>query len=286
MKKIKIFTDSPSDITKEMAEKFNITVLPLTVSFGDESYKEFYEITPKEFYEKMKQTKIVPKTSQIPPSVFEEAFREALKFYDTIIYISLSSTLSGTYQSAITAKNAILEDTNADIEIIDSKTVTIAYGLVVLKAAELALNGGTKEEILKLINNMLSNCKIYFVLDTLEYLKKGGRISATKLMLGTLLDIKPVLDIKDGYLVQTDKIRGSKSVIPRLVEIIKSSSLNLKNYTIVFAHSDNYDKMKQLKDALLTELTPPKEVLEADIGCVIGSHGGPGILGVFIWNEI
>lgn len=285
MSKVKIFTDSGSDITKEMAKEADVTVLPFLISFGDETFKEFYEINQRQFYEKMKETGIIPKTAQITPNVFEEAFREALKEYDTVIYISLSSTLTSTLNSANIAKQVLeSEQPGADIVLIDSKTVTLAYGLIAYKAGLMAKAGGERDEIIAFINDMIEKMNVYFVIDDLQYLQKGGRISSTKLMLGTLLDIRPLLKMQDGNLVQFEKIRGSKNVVKKLTQIAKRDIGDFRDYCIVFGHTDALEKMQELKAAMLEGENEPGEQYELEIGCSIGTHGGPGIVAVFFYK--
>lgn len=286
MSKIKFFTDSACDLPKNMVEEADITILPFLISFEDETLREYYDISPTEFYKKMEKTKIIPKTAQVTPAVFEEAFKDALKTYDTVIYISLSSTLTGTFASANIAKNAVLEENpDADIVLIDSKSATSGYGIIAYRAALMAKEGKSKEEITEYIEKMQNKMKIYFVIDDLSYLQKGGRISSTKLMMGTLLDIKPLLKLDEGQLVQFDKIRGKKNVNNKLCECALKDIETYENYSIVFGHTNCPEKLQEFKSLLLSKAKAPVFQMDTDVGCAIGAHGGPGIIAVFFWEE-
>lgn len=285
MQTVKIITDSGCDLSPQMVEEAGLKILPFSIIFGDEVYKEYYELTPRKFYEKWNETGVIPKTSQVTPVVFEEAFKEALDEYETVIYAGLSETLSSTANSAKLAKQMVEEENpNADIVIIDSKTASFAYGIIMYKAGLMAKDGKTKDEIVAFINDMVEKMNVYFVINNLEYLKAGGRISSTKLMLGTFMDIKPLMKLEEGKLLQFEKIRGSKNVIRSLVENVKKEIENIEEYGIILAHSDCSERLPELKTALLGN-EKPAEYYEFEIGSAIGTHAGPGVLGVFFWKK-
>ncbi|MBZ4646583.1 MAG: DegV family protein [Clostridia bacterium] len=281
MAKIKIITDSTADIPKNLAEELNITVVPLTVHFGEESYKDWYDLTSTEFFEKLKNSDVMPTTSQITPAAFEEVFRKELQENDSIICVTLSSKASGTYQSAVIAKNSI-ED--ADIEVIDSMLLSYGYGMVVVEAAKMAKEGKSKQEIIGRVNYLLERIDTYFIVDTLEYLKKGGRINLAAAVIGNILNIKPVLGIKDGLVVPVDKIRGSKNIIPKMVELIKSKGYNMSNQVVGLAHGAIPDRLEELKEAIENEFHPKGFVI-SEVGSVIGAHSGPGVIGAFFIRD-
>ncbi|MDK2810026.1 MAG: fatty acid kinase fatty acid binding subunit [Petroclostridium sp.] len=281
MAKIKIITDSTADIPKNLAEELNITVVPLTVHFGEESYKDWYDLTSTEFFEKLKNSDVMPTTSQISPAAFEEVFRKELQENDSIICVTLSSKASGTYQSAVIAKNSI-ED--ADIEVIDSMLLSYGYGMVVVEAAKMAKEGKSKQEIIGRVNYLLERIDTYFIVDTLEYLKKGGRINLAAAVIGNILNIKPVLGIKDGLVVPVDKIRGSKNIIPKMVELIKSKGYNMSNQVVGLAHGAIPDRLEELKEAIENEFHPKGFVI-SEVGSVIGAHSGPGVIGAFFIRD-
>ncbi len=281
MSKIKIITDSTSDIPKEEIERLNITIIPLTVYFGDEAYKDGQDLSSEQFFEKLSGSNIMPTTSQVTPIEFEQIFRAELEQYETIICITLSSKASGTYQSAIMAKNTIDKD---NIEIIDSMTFSYGYGMAVVKAAEMAQEGRAKEDIIRQINYMLSKLETYFIVDTLEYLQKGGRINMATAIVGNILNIKPILGVKDGLVIPLDKIRGSKRAINKMVKYIKEKDYNLSKQTIAIAHGAMPEKAEQLKEIFKKEFNINKIVI-SEVGSVIGAHAGPGVIGVFLLNE-
>ncbi|MDK2801478.1 MAG: fatty acid kinase fatty acid binding subunit [Clostridiales bacterium] len=281
MAHIKIITDSTADIPKDLAQQLNITVVPLTVHFGDQSYKDWYDLTPAEFFDKLKNSDIIPTTSQVTPAAFEEVFRSEIEQNDSIICITLSSKASGTYQSAVIAKNSI---ENADIEIIDSMSLSYGYGMIVIEAAKMAKEGKPKQEIIEQVKYLLDKLDVYFIVDTLEYLKKGGRINLATAVIGNILNIKPVLGIKDGLVVPIDKIRGSKKVIPKMVKLIKARGYNLSNQVVGLAHGSIPDKLEELKQAIEQEFHP-KGFTISEVGSVIGAHAGPGIIGVFFMRD-
>lgn len=278
MSKIKIITDSTSDIPRELAEKYNITVVPLTVHFGEKEYKDWYDLTPIQFFEMLKTSDLMPTTSQITPIMFEEVFEEELKHYESIICITISSKASGTYQSAMIAKNSL---ENADVEVIDSMTFSYGYGMIAVEAAKMAQEGNSKDEIIKKIQYMLEHLDTYFIVDTLEYLKKGGRINLATAVIGNILNIKPVLAVKDGLVVPIGKIRGSKNVIPRMVKILKDKGYDLSDKVVGLAHGAMPEKLEELKKSFEEEFTV-KAFTVSEVGSVIGAHAGPGVLGAFI----
>ena len=272
MSKIKIVTDSTADIPKHLAEELDIEVVPLTVHFGEEAYRDGYDLTPSAFFEKLKNFPDMPTTSQITPAMFEEAFKDALRDNDTIICITLSSKASGTHQSALIAKGMI---ENGDIEVIDSMAFSYGYGMIVVEAAR------SKEEIVAQIKDMLQRLDTYFIVDTLAYLKKGGRINLTAAVVGTILNIKPLLSVQDGLVVPVDKIRGNKNIIPKMVKLIKSKGYDLSERTVGLAHGAMPGRLEELEEAIRKDFQP-KGVTVSEVGSVIGAHAGPGIIGMFI----
>ncbi len=277
MSKIKIITDSTSDIPKDISKELGITVVPLTVYFGDKGYRDGYDLTNEEFYEKLKTSDEMPVTSQVTPIAFEEAFKKELDDYDSLICYTISSKGSGTYQSAMIAKEN-LGDT--DIEVVDTLNYSYGYGLTVVEAARMAKAGKSKEEILSKTKEMISKTNVYFIVDGLEYLKKGGRINSASAFIGSILDIKPLLTVKEGSIIPIDKIRGRKNVIPKMVNIIKSKGHDLSGRVVGLAHGNTPEKIAEVKEALNKEFSPKGFEL-AEVGSVIGAHTGPGVVGIF-----
>ena len=277
MAKVKIITDSTADVPEELVKEFNIRVVPLTVNFGDASYKDGIDITTEQFFEKLVKSDVLPTTSQVTPGQFEDIFREELKENDSIICVTLSSKASGTYQAAMIAKD-MFDDAN--ITIIDSMLLSYSYGMIVVDAARMAAEGKGHNEIASMTEERIKKIQVYFIVDTLEYLKKGGRLSSAQAIIGSMLDIKPVLGLKDGMVVPIDKIRGKKRVMTKIVEIIKSRGHTLDGKKVSFAHGLVPDKLEEFKEAILNEFNPAS-IEETVVGCVIGTHAGPGVLALF-----
>lgn len=272
MSKIKIITDSTSDIPKSIAEKYDIEVLPLTIFFDKDEYRDWIDIAPKAFFERMRISEKLPTTSQVNPNSFKEKYDLLLKDYEHIISLHLSSDASGTYNSAVIARKMVSEDR---ITVIDTRNYTYGFGQMVIEAAQMAQEGKTKEEIIERISYLIKNVKTLFVVDTLEYLKKGGRLSATKATIGTLLNLKPILTVDNGKIVAIDKARGMKKALRRIVEIMQEQGADLKGHKAKIGHADNLENLRDF-EAAIEEAYGKFEADEFEIGCVIGVYCGPG----------
>lgn len=272
--KITIVTDSTCDLPPELIQKYNISVVPLYVRFGEEVYKEKIDLTTDEFYKRLKGP-IFPSTSQPSPQDFITLYQKLNKDYNYIISIHISSKLSGTVQSANMAKKVLnLEK----IEVIDSLQTSIFLGMIVLEAAKLCQQEKSKNEIINTISKLIQNIKTIFTLDTLEYLQKGGRIGKAQAFLGSLLDIKPILGIKDGEVIPLAKVRGRKKMFSETIERIKED-IGTKQINIGIVHANSQELGLRLKD-LMSKHFQIKECIFSQIGAVIGTHTGPGTLGV------
>lgn len=272
LSKIKIITDSTSDIPKNIAEKYDIEVLPLTIYFGDDEYRDWVDIEPKAFFERMRKTDKLPTTSQVNPSSFKEKYELYLKDYDHVISLHLSSDASGTYSSAVIARDMVDKDR---ITVIDTRNFTYGFGQMVVEAAKMAKDGKTVDEIVDRVSYLINNIKTLFVVDTLEYLKKGGRLSATKATIGTLLNLKPILTVENGKIVAIDKARGMKKALKRIVEIMQEQGTQLKGQTVKLGHADSLENLRDF-EAAIEEVYGHVEKVEFEIGCVIGVYCGPG----------
>lgn len=272
---IKIICDSISDLPIEIIEKYNIDIVPLTVIFDNKEYLAGETLTTKEFYKILRDTDIMPKTSQATYVQFKSAFEK----YDEnteIIYIAGSSTASGTYQSSMLAKN----DGHDNVSIFDTQNLSIGSALFVIKACEMVENGCSVEEIILSLEKLKNDVEVVFSVDTLEYLKMGGRISSTKAALGNLLSIKPILEVKDGLVVQKSQVRGKKQIYSTLAKtIVEKFGKNLKSRTIIIGCGDNTEDLEIMKEALEKE-AEISNVYFVNIGCVVCSHSGPGVMGI------
>lgn len=271
---IKILCDSITDLPTEIIKKYNIDIIPLTVIFNQKEYLDGIDITNTEFYQMLRESETMPKTSQATYTQFVSFFE---KYKDNeILYLSGSSAASGTYQSAVLAKN----DVDANITIFDTSNLSLGSGLLVVKACEMVEKGLSIDEIVKNLEILKNDVEVVFSVDTLEYLKKGGRISSTKAALGNLLSIKPILSVKDGLVVQKSQVRGKKQIFNNLVNsLIEKYGEDLSEKTIFLGYGDNKDDLDTLKESLLNN-TKAKNIYTLNIGCVICSHSGPGVIGI------
>jgi len=274
---VKIITDTMCDVPKGLAEKYGIRIMPLTVHFGEESYKDGIEITTEDFYSKLESSENLPTTSQVPPIEFLEVFKEELDMGNEIICINGSSKMSGTYNSAVLAKNQLESD---NIHVIDSEGVTMGAGLLAIKAARLAEQGMSIGDIVSEIRESVKRMKYFYIVDTLKYLHKGGRISISAAVLGSILNIKPIITIKDGKLELIDKSRGIKKAIATAIDIIKENGWTLENKVIGINHTIAPENLALLEEYLLREYKV-KEIIRGEVGSVVATHAGPGAVAFY-----
>ncbi|NLZ94063.1 MAG: DegV family protein [Firmicutes bacterium] len=275
---IKIVTDSTADLPFDLVEELGITVVPLKVHFGEDEYLDWIDFDSDSFFAKLQSSPIIPRTSQPSPADFESVYNRITNTGDSIISIHLSSLLSGTYQSAMIAKNT-LED--KDITVVDSKTGSMAMGIVVIEAARAAKAGKSKEEILSQVNSSLAKVKVFFAVDTLEYLQRNGRIGKAAALLGGLLNVKPLLSVKDGIIVPKEKIRGKAKAKERLIEIVAEEfGADVKGKAVVL-HGNELNEAQELHQKV-SQRFAFSEVMLSSIGSVIGTHLGPGVLAIAV----
>lgn len=281
---IKIITDSACDLPSTIIDELDITLMPLLVYVDDVEYKDMTTIRPEFMYQKMREGSNTT-TSQLSIMHLKEVFTNLAKKNESCIYIAFSSGLSGTYQTAVMVKQEILEEyPDFDLEIIDSKCASLGFGMVVHKAALLAKEGKTKQEILSAIDFYCKNVEHIFTVDDLDYLAKGGRVSKTAAFLGGMLNIKPILDVEDGKLIPFEKIRGKKKLIKKMVDLVGQRCSNLENQTIYISHADDIECADKIKSLLQKEYNCNSFIVSY-IGCAIGSHTGPGCLAIFALNK-
>lgn len=273
---VRIVTDSTSDLPREFVEELGIKVVPLNVHFGEETFLDWVELTPEDFFTKLRQSDILPRTSQPSPGDFVTAYKEVGASGDSIISLHISDKLSGTCQSAYMARD-MLQD--YDIEVINSKITSMALGYVVIEAARAAKEGKSKEEVLEIINKNLEGIHIFFLVDTLEYLQKNGRIGKASAFLGGMLNVKPILSLNDGIVVPVEKVRGKTRARRRLVELLKER-IPGKAIKGAVIHGDALEGAEELAEVLKEEFEI-EEIIITMIGSIIGSHTGPGTLGLF-----
>lgn len=275
---IRIIADSASDISQQEALKYDIEILPLKILFGSREYLDGIDLGHREFFEKLVETDVLPTTSQITVYEYEQVFQKAQDAGDEVLCITLSSKLSGTCQSACIAAESYGER----VAVVDSENVCVGERLLILRAAELRGQGLSRTEIVAVLEREKKDIRLIALLDTLEYMKKGGRISSAVAFAGGILSIKPVITIRDGEVVLLGKARGSKNGNNLLIELVKKEGGINFDKPFCLAYSG-------LSDALLKKYIADSEALYAgktdhlpisSIGSAIGVHAGPGVVAV------
>lgn len=273
---IRIITDSTSDITQIEAKERNLTVVPLCVSFDQEEFKDGVTLSSEEFYEKLETSKTLPITSQPSPEEFLKHFQIAKESGDQVIVITLSSNLSGTYQSALLAKTICEYD---KIHLVDSQTVTLSLKILVEYALSLRDKGASFEEIISELEDAKTRIKLFAVVGTLEYLKKGGRLSSTAAMAGTLLGIKPIIKVEDGTVAMAAKARGTNSAYSKISALIEENGgIDISMpYTLGYSGTaESLDPFQSFMEKSFTLSNSPISI----IGATVGVHAGPGACGI------
>jgi len=280
---IQFVVDSASDILPEEAKALGLHLLPMIVSFGDVQYVDAVELTHRAFYEKLIESDVMPTTSQISPAIYEEAYRELTEQGDTVIVIALSSRVSGTYQSAMIAA----ADYPGQVFVVDSESVCVGQRILTLRALKLREQGYSAEEIVEKLNEEKRSIRVMALLDTLEYLKKGGRISAATALAGGILSIKPVIAVEDGAVVMAGKARGSKQGNNLLRELVKKSGGIDFSKPFALGYSGLSDSILQKYIADSTDLWKgyTEKMPISTIGCAIGTHAGPGAVAIAFFER-
>ena len=279
---VKIIIDSASDITKEKADALGLYFLPLKTIFGEEEYLDGITLTHSQFYEKLIETEVLPSTSQVAPYDYEE-FQKIIDDGDSAVCITLSSKLSGSYQSAHIAT----ADYDERIQIVDSENVCIGEQILVFYAIRLLKEGKTAVEIAKILDEKKKEIRVIALLDTLEYLKKGGRVSATTAFAGTLLSIKPVIAIENGAVAILGKARGSKNGNNMLMELAaKNGGINFDlPFSLGYSGLSDALLQKYIQDSASLYLGKVDTLPVSTIGSTIGTHAGPGAIALAFFTN-
>lgn len=283
---IKLFCDMGADLPKKIVEKYNINVLKMPITDGENEYILGETINKKELFENMaKGTKY--STSQVTFKDFYDNFKREIEEGNDVLYISISSGISGTYNTAIMAKNQIIEENpNSNIFIEDSKGASFGTGLMVVKVAELLKDGASIDEAVSAIKFFREHMKYIFSVDDLTYLHRGGRLNKTKFIIGSLLNICPILTIEkeNGTLSMIDKVRGNKALNKKIQSMTSNDLEVMKKQTVFVLHGDCIEKANNLKNFLQTELNLENiDIMELD--AVIGCHTGPNIIVVLYLDK-
>lgn len=275
---VRIVTDSTSDIPLPQAEKLGITIVPLTVFFGGDAYLDGVELDNASFYKKLASSKDLPRTSQPSPAAFQVAYTRLIQEgADAILSIHLSSKLSGTYQSACTARDSLPQDEkNVPIEIIDTQSISGGMSHAIIAAAKEARNGANLETLKALVLDRLARTRLLAAVDTLEYLKRGGRIGAAGALLGNMLSVKPIISVRDGEVFLVERPRTRSKAYTRIAQLVGEMG-PIDSLTLI---ESNEEVGQQLAEAL--KATYHGTMDKQKFGAVLGAHAGPGIVGVSV----
>ena len=273
MSHVTIVTDSAGDIPVDIAAELDIVVVPLSIRFGEEEFTDCVDLTPAEFWAKCASSDKLPETAAPSPGAFAEAFEAARAAgAPGVVCLTISGELSGTYQSALTAAESI-ED--FDVVVIDTRAVTMAEGFLTIVAAEAAASGASVAEIVAIVNENLDRVGVVGSLDTLEHLQKGGRVGGAQALLGSMLSIKPLLELKDGKVAEAGRQRTRAKAISHLAKVVTEAGPYAR---LAVAHGSAPDVDTLVAKLADVECDTPMVVTE--IGSVVGTHGGPGIIGI------
>lgn len=278
---LRIVTDSSAGLSRDLVEAHDIEVLPLKVHFGRTTYREGEDLDIRQFYQLLSQAEVLPTTSQPSAGEFYEVYSPLTAHGDSVISIHISSKLSGTCQSALAAKDMLPE---ADITVIDTLSVSAGQGMIVLAAAEAVRKGGSRDEVIALVERVIEGIEILFVVDTLEYLQKGGRIGGAAALAGALLNLKPLLEIRDGRVEPLARVRTRKKALRRALEVLEERFRGQDSLRMAVLHAQCPSEAEQLAQKVRERFGCMSPYL-AEISPVIGTHCGPGTLGVAGYPE-
>ncbi len=276
----KIVTDSATDLPKEIIEKYKLHVIPTPVTINGTDYFDGKTILPADFYRIQAEGADI-KTYHINQFMFRENFEPYAKAGEEVVYLCFSTGIAGTFNAANLAREELLEEyPDFRITIIDSKCASMGFGLGVIKLLEMQEKGAPKDLIVEAARFFFDHMEHIVTVDTLEYLYRGGRLSRTSAVLGGVLDLKPIIEVNDdGALVAIEKVRGRMKSLKRCVEIVGERGVNLEKQTIGLVHGNDPETCEKVKQMLL-ERYHCREIIESQVGCAIGAHTGPGIIGI------
>ncbi|NMC14972.1 MAG: DegV family protein [Chloroflexi bacterium] len=275
MSKVAIVTDSTAYIPPELVEQYKIHVAPLELIWGDETFRDGVDIQPKEFYTRLKTATIMPTTSQVTIPYFQELFTDLIGKDFSVLCILISEKLSGTVNSAVQARKILPE---SPIEIVDSYSTSMALGFIVMTAAKAATQNASLKECKELAEQARRHTDVVFAVDTLDFLHRGGRIGGASRFLGTALNIKPILQVADGQVEAVEKVRTRSKSLSRLVELVEERSSGKRPLRIAVVHANAEADARDLLEQ--TKKLHAEEYVLSQVSPVIGTHAGPGTVGI------
>ena len=278
---IKIVTDSASGITQEVGRQHGITVVPLYVHFGTETFRDGVDIRPSDFFSRLKSSPQLPTTSQPSAGDFLEVYKSLTADGSEVVSVHLSNKLSGTVVSACTARDML---PGARIHVVDTQFIAAAQELMVMEAVRMAAAGQDAEAILARLNKLIAGFHFYLTLETLEYLEKGGRIGKAAALLGTALQMKPIVEIRDGAVEAAGRVRSKSKAVAQMLELVKQGTSGRSRVYLGVMHAAALEEARAVETDLVSKLKPV-EMTMAEIGPVVAVHTGPGTVGVAFYAE-
>ncbi|HEY0492242.1 MAG TPA: DegV family protein [Candidatus Dormibacteraeota bacterium] len=269
---VRIVTDSTADLSLEQQRAAGITVVPLNVHFGDEVFRDRVDLSSAEFFRKLKAASQLPRTSQPSVGVFEEVFRKLTSGVDEVVAVMLSGKVSGTYNAALMAAQAV----PGKVDVVDSQSASMALGFLALEAARLASAGADRATVTAAVGALVPKARILCAIDTLTYLERGGRIGKARALVGSLLNFKPLITLRDGEVVPLGRARGRPQMLDRLVEMLRRDGRIMR---LAVLHGAAESEAEHLR-ARLAPGYPELEVIVSEIGPVLATHTGPGVIGI------
>lgn len=276
MPKVAIVTDSTAYIPKDLVEQYHITVAPQILVWGNETFRDGIDIQPEEFYNRLRKASTMPTTSQVSIASFQQIFRQLLDEGCEVLAILISKLLSGTIDSAVQARDLL---PGAPIEIVDSKTTAMAMGFQVLAAARAAQEGASLAECKALAEKASQHVGVIFAVDTLEFLHRGGRIGGGARFLGTALNIKPILEVRGGKVEAVERVRTRSKSLQRVVEMVGERIAGKQPVRLATLHADAPDDARQILE-MANQRFNPVESIFSEVSPVVGTHAGPGTVGL------
>lgn len=278
MARIRVITDSACDIPEEYARRLDIDIVSLSIRFGDDEFTDRIDLTPSQFWAKCKASKTLPETAAPSPGAFQAAYERAkADGCDGVLVLTLSALLSATHQSAVIARDAIGD--LISVRIVDTKAVSMAQGLLAIDVAELALTGADLDQLVERAEFLVPKVGVVAMLDTLDHLIKGGRVGGARALLGQVLSIKPLLELKDGVVAEAGRQRTRAKALVAIAEVTQSH-VPLRRLALIHGASSEVSAL----EALLANVATDYPLIVTDMGPVVGTHGGPGIIGL-CWVE-
>ena len=280
-KKVAVVVDSTAYIPDELREKYDLHVIPLIINWSGKTFYDGVDITPDQFYTRLGQAKDMPTTSQPSAGEFHEVFTKAAETAVSILCLTISGELSGTYASAMAARG-MMED--VQIEVIDSRSTSMGLGFMALEAARAVENGADLAEAAQIVKGMVGKMRVLFLVDTLEFLHRGGRIGGAKRLIGSLLSVKPVLHLVDGRIESLMSVRTRRKVIAKLIDVVQAELAGKSGVHIATLNASAPQDAQKMGAELQSRLNL-KEMSHVELSPVIGTHLGPGALGVIFYAE-